>query len=32
MRALAQETLKEIEVFETAGDSYGYVFYLLQRS
>ncbi|GEC33329.1 hypothetical protein N181_02855 [Sinorhizobium fredii USDA 205] len=32
VRALAQETLKEIEVFETAGDSYGYVFYLLQRS
>nr|WP_202800052.1 class I SAM-dependent methyltransferase [Sinorhizobium fredii] len=30
--ALAQETLKEIEVFETAGDSYGYVFHLLQRS
>ncbi|MEY9625713.1 hypothetical protein [Sinorhizobium fredii] len=32
VRALAQETLKEIEIFETAGGSYGYVFYLLQRS
>jgi cyclopropane fatty-acyl-phospholipid synthase-like methyltransferase len=31
VRAFAQETLKEIDVFKSAGDSYGYVFYLLQR-
>ncbi|POH29736.1 hypothetical protein ATY30_17870 [Sinorhizobium americanum] len=31
VRAFAQETLKEIEVFKAAGDSYGYVLYLLQR-
>lgn len=31
VRAFAQETLKEIEVFKSAGESYGYVFYVLQR-
>ena len=28
----AVETLKEIETFKIAEDSYGYVFYVLQRS
>jgi SAM-dependent methyltransferase len=32
VRDFAVETLKEIETFEIAGDSYGYVFYVLQRS
>ncbi len=32
VRELAAETIKEIEVFEQAGDSYGYVFFLLQRA
>lgn len=32
VRSFAQETLKEIEIFNSAGGSYGYVFYLLQRS
>lgn len=31
VRDFARETLREIEVFEAAGDSYGYVFYALQR-
>jgi hypothetical protein len=32
VRAFAAETLKEIEVFERSEDSYGYVFYVLQRA
>ena len=32
VRDLAVETLKEIETFRIAEDSYGYVFYILQRS
>ncbi|WP_202596060.1 hypothetical protein [Ensifer adhaerens] len=32
VRSFAQETLKEIEIFNSAGGSYGYVFHLLQRS
>jgi SAM-dependent methyltransferase len=32
VRDFALETLKEIETFEISEDSYGYVFYLLQRS
>ena len=32
VRDLAVETLKEIETFQIAKDSYGYVFYVLQRS
>ena len=32
VRDLAVETLKEIETFKIAEDSYGYVFYVLQRS
>ena len=32
MRAFAVETLKEIETFKIAEDSYGYVFYVLRRS
>ncbi len=32
VRDFAVETLKEIEIFKIAEDSYGYVFYLLQRS
>jgi SAM-dependent methyltransferase len=31
VRALANETLQEISLFRTAGDSYGYVFYILER-
>lgn len=31
VRAFAQETLREIEVFRLASDSYGYVFYSLER-
>jgi hypothetical protein len=31
VRAFAEETVREIEVFERSGDSYGYVFYMLQR-
>ena len=31
VREFAAETLKEIEVFESAGESYAYVFYLLRR-
>ena len=32
VRELAVETLKEIEAFKISDNSYGYVFYLLQRS
>jgi len=32
VRDFAVETLKEIETFKIAEDSYGYVFYILQRS
>lgn len=32
VRALARENLEEIDIFQLAGDSYGYVFYLLQRN
>jgi SAM-dependent methyltransferase len=31
VRSFAAETVREIEVFERCGDSYGYVFYVLQR-
>jgi trans-aconitate methyltransferase len=31
VRAVAEETLREIEVFARAGKSYGYVFYVLER-
>lgn len=32
VREMAVETLREIEVFESSGDSYGYVFYVFQRA
>ena len=32
VRDFAVETLKEIETFKISEDSYGYVFYVLQRS
>ena len=32
IRDFAVETLKEIETFKISEDSYGYVFYVLQRS
>ncbi len=32
IRAFAAETVREIEVFECSEDSYGYVFYVLQRA
>jgi SAM-dependent methyltransferase len=32
VRDLAAETVKEIEIFERSEDSYGYVFYVLQRA
>jgi hypothetical protein len=32
VRDFAIETLKEIETFQIAEDSYGYVFYILQRA
>ena len=32
VRDFARETVKEIEIFEASGNSYGYVFYLLQRA
>jgi hypothetical protein len=32
VRAFAAETVREIEVFERSDDSYGYVFYVLQRA
>lgn len=31
VRGFASETLREIDAFETSGDSYGYIFYMLQR-
>ena len=31
VRALAAETIQEIEIFDRSGESYGYVFYVLQR-
>jgi trans-aconitate methyltransferase len=31
VRALAADTIREIEVFRVAADSYGYVFYVLRR-
>jgi hypothetical protein len=32
VRDFAVETVKEIEIFECSEDSYGYVFYVLQRA
>lgn len=32
VREVAVETLREIEIFESSEDSYGYVFYILQRA
>ena len=32
VRDFADETLREIEIFECSEDSYGYVFYVLQRA
>ena len=32
VRAFAAETIREIEVFQRSEDSYGYVFYMLQRA
>lgn len=32
VREMAAETLKEIEVFESSGGSYGYVFYVFERA
>jgi hypothetical protein len=32
VRDFAVETVKEIEIFECSEDSYGYVFYILQRT
>jgi hypothetical protein len=32
VRAFAVETVKEIEIFQSSEDSYGYVFYVLQRT
>ncbi|MEX2167173.1 MAG: class I SAM-dependent methyltransferase [Methyloceanibacter sp.] len=32
IRNFARDTVKEIEIFKTAEDSYGYVFYMLQRA
>jgi SAM-dependent methyltransferase len=31
VRTLAAETIQEIEIFDRSGESYGYVFYVLQR-
>ena len=31
VRAMAEETQREVEVFKRSGDAYGYVFYLLRR-
>jgi hypothetical protein len=31
VRNFAAETIKEIEIFRLSEDSYGYVFYILQR-
>jgi hypothetical protein len=32
VRALAADTLREIEIFEQSAESYGYVFYVGQRT
>jgi serine/threonine-protein kinase HipA len=32
VRAFAVETIKEIEIFHAFEESYGYVFYVLQRT
>jgi hypothetical protein len=32
VRRLAAEILREIEVFDSSDDSYGYVFYVLERA
>ena len=32
VRDFAAETMREIEVFDQSEDSYGYVFYVLQRA
>ncbi len=32
VREMAAETLREIEVFKSSGDSYGYVFYIFERT
>ena len=32
VREMASETLREIEVFESSGGSYGYVFYIFERA
>jgi hypothetical protein len=32
VRDFAAETVREIEVFDRSEDSYGYVFYVLQRA
>jgi hypothetical protein len=32
VRELARETLQEIEIFRASDDSYGYVFYVLERA
>jgi hypothetical protein len=32
VRVFAAETVREIEVFQCSEDSYGYVFYILQRA
>ena len=32
VRDFAAETVREIEVFQCSEDSYGYVFYVLQRA
>ena len=32
VQALAAEMVREVEVFEISEDSYGYVFYVLQRA
>ena len=32
VRAFAVETVKEIEIFHSSEESYGYVFYVLQRA
>ena len=32
VREMAAETIREIEVFKSSGDSYGYVFYIFERT
>ena len=32
VRVFAAETLKEIDIFRASNESYGYVFYILQRA